>query len=154
MKVECHSPLNVKENECHVNKIISTEYNVQQQGDMSVDFPSPFKKALFWPQPCKKDGKKHRSKEKVPSVVTSQQWRQYHMSKERKIQKQESAAKKRQEMAEQKKKRRQAAKERRNKVAGKKLIEELEKEAKRKNKLEIKSDKPKRKALDDIKLEI
>ena len=105
MKVECHSLLNVKENECHVNKIISTEDNVQQQGDMSVDIPSPFKKALFWPQPCKKDGKKHRSKGKVPSVVTSQQWRRYHMFKEaekikkrkeideRKIQKQESAAK-------------------------------------------------------------
>lgn len=41
--------------------------------------PSPFKRALFWPEPKPVTNKK--SKEKIPSVVTSQMWQEYSKKK-------------------------------------------------------------------------
>lgn len=43
--------------------------------------PSPFKRALFWPQPPVTT-KKHK-KEKIPSVDTSADWQKYHEKKEK-----------------------------------------------------------------------
>lgn len=43
--------------------------------------PSPFKRALFWPENTEKVGKR-RFKEKIPSVVTSKQWQEYHEKRE------------------------------------------------------------------------
>lgn len=43
--------------------------------------PTPFKKALFWPTELKTE-KKRRSKEKIPSAITSQAWQDYHKGKE------------------------------------------------------------------------
>jgi len=45
--------------------------------------PSPFKKILFWPK--EKQIKKRQSQEKIPSVVTSEQWQKYQYDKEEKI---------------------------------------------------------------------
>lgn len=50
-----------------------------KSGDKLI--PSPFKRALFWPENTEKPGKR-RSKEKIPSVVTSKQWQEYHEKKE------------------------------------------------------------------------
>lgn len=44
------------------------------------DVPSPFKRALFWPEPNEKNVKS-RKKEKIPSVVTSALWQQYNQKK-------------------------------------------------------------------------
>ncbi|KAJ8950062.1 hypothetical protein NQ314_008068 [Rhamnusium bicolor] len=46
-----------------------------------TNVPSPFKSSLFWPKPIISD-KPKRSKEKVPSVATSEQWRTYHKKKQ------------------------------------------------------------------------
>jgi len=57
---------------------------------------SPFKNKLFWPKPVEK---RKKSKEKIPTVATSEEWIQYHQKKEKeKFQKQ-------QEIEERKKKR-------------------------------------------------
>ena len=37
--------------------------------------PSPFKRTLFWPQKASTPNK--RSKQKVPSVATSEEWKKY-----------------------------------------------------------------------------
>ncbi|KAK9739034.1 hypothetical protein QE152_g9327 [Popillia japonica] len=42
--------------------------------------PSPFKRALFWPDVKEKTGKRTK-KEKLPSVATSKQWQEYHSKK-------------------------------------------------------------------------
>lgn len=44
--------------------------------------PSPFKKALFWPETPKEE--KKRQRESLPSVVTSKSWQDYHKSKAKK----------------------------------------------------------------------
>ncbi|KAJ8941959.1 hypothetical protein NQ314_010178 [Rhamnusium bicolor] len=46
-----------------------------------TNVPSPFKSSLFWPKPIISN-KPKRSKEKVPSVATSEQWRTYHKKKQ------------------------------------------------------------------------
>ncbi|XP_024884618.1 stress response protein NST1-like, partial [Temnothorax curvispinosus] len=48
---------------------------------MPQNVPVPFQKALFWPLPTEKDDKKRRKKEKIPTVVTSQEWQAYHAAK-------------------------------------------------------------------------
>lgn len=62
------------------------------------DIPSPFKSSLFWPKPIV-NSKPKRTKEKVPSVATSDQWRAYHRKK------QEDKENKEKEMKERKRKR-------------------------------------------------
>lgn len=54
---------------------------------MPFKVPTPFKKALFWPDP-KPSTKKRKLKEKIPSVVTSEAWRAYHTKKENEKKKQ------------------------------------------------------------------
>lgn len=61
-------------------KLISD--NLVQNIGEDKTIPSPFKRALIWPEP--KPAKKRASKEKIPSVVTSKAWQEYHESKERK----------------------------------------------------------------------
>ncbi|XP_047106666.1 uncharacterized protein LOC124775876 [Schistocerca piceifrons] len=51
----------------------------RKSGDPLI--PSPFKRALFWLQNTEKQGKR-RLREKLPSVVTSNQWQEYHHKKE------------------------------------------------------------------------
>ncbi|KAB0804746.1 hypothetical protein PPYR_01716 [Photinus pyralis] len=50
--------------------------------------PSPFKRALFWPESTPATDKK--TKEKIPSVVTSQMWQEYSKKKVRKKAKMEA----------------------------------------------------------------
>lgn len=43
---------------------------------------SPFKRALFWPEPIQKKKKTRAPKEKIPSVATSSEWQKYYQKKE------------------------------------------------------------------------
>lgn len=47
------------------------------------NIPSPFKRALFWPEVKQKINKK-RKIDKVPAVITSKEWIQYHEDKDKK----------------------------------------------------------------------
>lgn len=49
--------------------------------NLPLDVPSPFKRALFWPEEIKSN-KKRKTKEKIPSVITSDAWQEYHLKKE------------------------------------------------------------------------
>jgi len=69
--------------------------------------PEIFRSTLFWPESIKKQTKKRRSKEKIPSVATSAQWQAYHTAKAtekfQKLVEMETRKKKRQENAIEKK---------------------------------------------------
>lgn len=65
--------------------------------------PTPFKKALFWPTEVKTE-KKRRSKEKIPSAITSQAWQDYHKGKEMEKQKKREEKENRAKIREAKKK--------------------------------------------------
>ncbi|KAJ8910211.1 hypothetical protein NQ315_014502 [Exocentrus adspersus] len=66
--------------------------------ELQKNVPTPFKKALFWPSSLE-TGKRERSKEKIPSAITSKAWQEYHEKKEaekkRKLGEKENRAKKR-----------------------------------------------------------
>lgn len=47
---------------------------------MKDQVPTPFKKALFWPDEIKSNNK--RKKEKIPSAITSEKWQEYHKKKQ------------------------------------------------------------------------
>lgn len=79
----------------------------------SKDIPSPFKGALFWPKPITKKTVR-KIKEKIPSVATSDQWRDYHQRKELEKQRKE------QEKEERKRKRELAKIEKENKFKSRK----------------------------------
>lgn len=49
--------------------------------DLEQKVPTPFKKALFWPEETMKETKRKR-KEKIPAVITSKAWQDYHTKKE------------------------------------------------------------------------
>lgn len=69
------------------NKVQNSESNdtifkpmpSKSQNVMEENVPSPFKRALFWPEP---DLKKRRSKERLPSAITGESWRAYMIKKE------------------------------------------------------------------------
>lgn len=46
---------------------------------MEENIPTPFKRALFWPEP---ETKKKRTKERMPSAITGEAWRSYVIKKE------------------------------------------------------------------------
>lgn len=48
----------------------------------NLNIPSPFKRALLWPELPEKKAK--RSRETLPSVVTSKSWQEYHLNKAKK----------------------------------------------------------------------
>lgn len=47
---------------------------------MKDQVPTPFKKALFWPDEIKSNNK--RKKDKIPSAITSEKWQEYHKKKQ------------------------------------------------------------------------
>ena len=47
------------------------------------DEEGPFRRALFWPEKREKTTKDKRKSEKVPSVITSNEWKKYCMRKEK-----------------------------------------------------------------------
>lgn len=61
----------VQSSECLPSNTTSHPFNI----------PSPFKRALFWPEETP-NTKKRKAKEKIPSVVTSAAWQDYHKKKE------------------------------------------------------------------------
>lgn len=75
------------------NKITPPKTNIEEQkqetpltnvfaNNTKENVPTPFKKALFWPEP--KTETKQKAKEKIPSVATSKEWKEYHKKKEEK----------------------------------------------------------------------
>jgi hypothetical protein len=60
----------------------STPSTSKTAGNYNNDpiIPSPFKRALFWPQQRSEPTLK-RKREKVPSVATSEEWKKYHEKK-------------------------------------------------------------------------
>lgn len=64
-----------------INNKVTPPSGQSSQFDSQFKVPTPFKKALFWPDP-KPQTKKRKLKEKIPSVVTSEAWRQYYQKKE------------------------------------------------------------------------
>lgn len=85
--------------------------------------PTPFKKALFWPEEKKSD--KKRTKERIPSAITSESWQEYHKRKE--------AEKKRKD--EEKQKRAEERKRKKEEKAMEKKAMEIQKKTKRKRKV-------------------
>ena len=77
MADQCIMPKNLTVNP-HVPQYTSTDGSSKSDNKL---IHSPFKRALFWPENTEKAGKR-RSKEKIPSVVTSKQWQEYHEKKE------------------------------------------------------------------------
>ncbi|KAG5891804.1 hypothetical protein JTB14_006194 [Gonioctena quinquepunctata] len=59
----------------------------EEKNTIDPNIPSPFKRGLFWPETTTVSNKK--TKEKVPSVVTSQQWQEYSRQKMEKKQNEE-----------------------------------------------------------------
>ena len=84
---------------------------IESDSAVPRDIPSPFKSTLFWP---KLTEKKKKSKEKIPTVATSEEWLQYHLYKEnektKKQQDIEERRKKREEIREKKKQERELKK--------------------------------------------
>ncbi|XP_071631557.1 uncharacterized protein [Temnothorax longispinosus] len=109
---------------------------------MPQNVPVPFQKALFWPLPTEKDDKKRRKKEKIPTVVTSQEWQAYHAAKalekikknndieERKRNRELASINKKREAEEKKKKRLEAAEEKKRIIEAEKERKRLEREEK------------------------
>ncbi|KAJ3665228.1 hypothetical protein Zmor_000733 [Zophobas morio] len=60
----------------------STSNTGRSEASSEADIPSPFKKALFWPQKDELKTTKRIRKLKLPSVATSDQWREYHRKKD------------------------------------------------------------------------
>ncbi|KAK9709465.1 hypothetical protein QE152_g26615 [Popillia japonica] len=85
---------------CHHS---TPEKQIRQPSSQMVNIPSPFKSALFWPEEPK-DAKPKRSKEKIPSVVSSTQWKAYYKKKDN------EKEEKKKKIAERQKKRAEAAK--------------------------------------------
>ncbi|CAG5008478.1 unnamed protein product [Parnassius apollo] len=63
--------------------------------------PSPFKKALFWPEPTQK--KRKISKEKIPSAITSKSWREFYAKKDAEKKEKEDIKAKRKQLRKEKK---------------------------------------------------
>lgn len=69
------------------NNLFSFEQNSAVE-NLYDKISSPFKNALFWPKEKEKVGKK-KCVEKVPSIITSSQWRKYTVDKEKKKRKEQ-----------------------------------------------------------------
>lgn len=52
------------------------------QNNAPSDITTPFKTCLFWPEK-KKTERQRKLKEKLPSVATSTQWKEYHLKKQK-----------------------------------------------------------------------
>lgn len=55
---------------------------VEQPNKILDSVPTPFKRALFWPDAKENTEPKKRKKDKVPAVASSQEWQEYHKRKE------------------------------------------------------------------------
>ncbi|XP_049886788.1 uncharacterized protein LOC126381335 [Pectinophora gossypiella] len=89
--------------------------------DKGVVVPSPFKKALFWPDSTTQK-KRRISKEKNPTVITSKAWREFHDKKESEKKAKEEAKEQRKQNRLEKKKLKEESKIITNKNKTKKRI--------------------------------
>ncbi|KAL3287868.1 hypothetical protein HHI36_002325 [Cryptolaemus montrouzieri] len=59
---------------------IQIQYNVIGEDVQKANVPSPFETVLFWPEE-KPEPVSKRKEEKIPSVITSELWQEYHRTK-------------------------------------------------------------------------
>lgn len=98
----------------------STSFSEHMIKEKGIVVPSPFKRALFWPEST--TGKKRRiTKEKLPSAITSQAWRHFHEKKESEKKAKEEAKEQRKQKLQEKRELKEVNKKRKDKnVAQKK----------------------------------
>lgn len=72
-----------------------------EENTFKASIPTPFKKALFWPEQV--NSKNKRKKEKLPSAITSEEWQHYHLRKENEKRKKEEEKKQKAELRQMKK---------------------------------------------------
>nr|XP_023025875.1 uncharacterized protein LOC111513886 [Leptinotarsa decemlineata] len=86
------TPEDKKGNQATLRKTKETERkspeNVTNTIFPEIVIPSPFKKALFWPEATTSKKPVKNKKEKIPSVTTSDAWKEYYLKKEGKKEKQ------------------------------------------------------------------
>lgn len=112
IEAESQTKSNLLENKNHTNEKLTS--------GIKQTIPSPFKSVLFWPNDNTNSNQKRKHKEKVPSVCSSEKWKQYYERKESlKLQKHE-------ELLERKRKRQEKKELKENKQEGvkKKLFSE------------------------------
>ncbi|KAJ3641317.1 hypothetical protein Zmor_027829 [Zophobas morio] len=109
--------------------------------NFNQNVPSPFKKALFWPEKTLKETKR-KLKVKIPAVISSKAWKNYHTKKE------------------EEKKRKEEVKEKKSQERQAKKLEKDKKQIKTKQKVLLTSDSESEEqwvesgdSLDDIDLE-
>lgn len=102
-----------------LNNTISKPMPSKPQNVMDENIPSPFKRALFWPEP---EMKKRRSKERLPSAITGETWRAYMIKKENEKKQKEEEKNKRMKERQEKQLIKKKTSEEREKVKNKKKI--------------------------------
>lgn len=76
------------ENSNNDNKDLPENIKIPEQSNNcknvlpGITVPSPFKASLFWPGPSNVKKTKRKLSDKIPSVGTSDEWRQYYLKKE------------------------------------------------------------------------
>lgn len=93
----------------------TSHFSLSLSHNMGEIIPSPFKRALFWPTP--KENSRKRTKEKIPSVISSTQWQLYYENKDRK--KNEMEEKKKRRLEERREKKQKNEEERKLRAAQK-----------------------------------
>ncbi|KAF9802935.1 hypothetical protein SFRURICE_015532 [Spodoptera frugiperda] len=102
-----------------LNNTISKPMPSKPQNVMDENIPSPFKRALLWPEP---EMKKRRSKERLPSAITGETWRAYMIKKENEKKQKEEEKNKRMKERQEKQLIKKKTSEEREKVKNKKKI--------------------------------
>lgn len=74
----CEDPVEPCQSTSEISANVDSVNNTTPSKKMNSNVPSPFKKALFWPDIKVKNKK---IKEKIPSVATSEKWRIHHQKK-------------------------------------------------------------------------
>lgn len=82
-------------------KILQEDSTPLKVSDLKENVPTPFKKALFFPEETSSAKKKR--KEKIPCAITSEKWQEYHSKKQEEKQRKETEKQKRAEERKRKK---------------------------------------------------
>lgn len=100
------------------NTLSSKSITPLNVSSLKVQVPTPFKKALFWPE--KTESEKKRKKEKIPSAITSEKWQEYH--KKKAIEKDKMLEEKKRKAEERKRKKEEKAMQIQQKATKKKVL--------------------------------
>lgn len=81
---ESNSILNIQKSNLNENSLMSTGNENDKENETDTCFGSAFSKVFFWPQKNQStNGQMRKKKEKVPAVVVSKKWREFHEEKEK-----------------------------------------------------------------------